>query len=137
MTAVDRPDEGRCSGEGCWYTLPVVDGLVVAHSAPMTLDDCEGSGRPPRPRSTPWRVGQHYGIHVYEGDRPVATSHRSEDAERAVAAVNAAESTGDTETLQRVRNEVTELAGLVNQGWDVSGRDVVARLRAALDGEQR
>lgn len=36
-----------------------------------------------------WRVGQHYGIHVYEGDRPVATFHDAADAERAVAAVNA------------------------------------------------
>jgi len=55
VTAVDRPDngqdegrwEGRCSGHGCWYTLPVVGGLIVSHSAPMTLDNCEGSGRPP------------------------------------------------------------------------------------------
>lgn len=37
----------------------------------------------------PWRVGRHYGIHVYEGDRPVATFHRVEDARRAVEAINA------------------------------------------------
>jgi hypothetical protein len=46
-------------------------------------------------RGGPWRVGQHYGIHVYEvtaagDDRPVATFHRAEDAARAVAAVLAA-----------------------------------------------
>jgi hypothetical protein len=35
-----------------------------------------------------WRVGQHYEIHVYEGDRPVATFHGIADARRAVAAVN-------------------------------------------------
>lgn len=35
----------------------------------------------------PWRVGNHYRIHVYEGDRPVATFHREEDAARAVEAI--------------------------------------------------
>lgn len=38
----------------------------------------------------PWRVGNHYGIHVYEGDRPVATFHDPADAERAVQVVNVA-----------------------------------------------
>ncbi len=49
----------------------------------------------------PWRVGTHYGIHVYEesdtssrqeksgDDRPVATFHRAEDARAAVEAYNA------------------------------------------------
>ena len=41
--------------------------------------------------SETWRVGEHYGIHVYAGDRPVATFHRADDAARAVAAVNALE----------------------------------------------
>jgi hypothetical protein len=36
-----------------------------------------------------WRLGQHYLIHVYEGDRPVATFHDPIDARRAVEAVNA------------------------------------------------
>jgi hypothetical protein len=31
-----------------------------------------------------WRVGRHYNIHVYEGDRPVATFFREEDARQAV-----------------------------------------------------
>lgn len=35
-----------------------------------------------------WRVGEHYGIHVYDGDRPVATFHRAEDAAEVVAAHN-------------------------------------------------
>lgn len=35
-----------------------------------------------------WRVGNHYGIHVYDGDRPVATFLRSDEAMRAVHAVN-------------------------------------------------
>lgn len=37
----------------------------------------------------PWRLGQHYAIHVYEGDRPVATFHQPADAVTAVEAVNA------------------------------------------------
>lgn len=36
----------------------------------------------------PWRVGGHYGIHVYQGDLPVATFFRPEDAARTVQAVN-------------------------------------------------
>jgi hypothetical protein len=31
-----------------------------------------------------WRVGSHYGIHVYEGQRPVATFHTVLDARRCV-----------------------------------------------------
>lgn len=38
-----------------------------------------------------WRVGEHYGIHVYDGNRPVATFHTEEDARRCVAAVTAQE----------------------------------------------
>lgn len=38
--------------------------------------------------SEQWRVGEHYGIHVYAGREPVATFHRTEDAARAVDAVN-------------------------------------------------
>lgn len=40
--------------------------------------------------SVPWRVGQHYQIHVYEGDRPVATFHTAIDAWQAVRDHNAA-----------------------------------------------
>lgn len=47
-----------------------------------TIDDDEV----PRPA---WRVGEHYGIHVYEGDRPVATFHTAVDAHVAVQAYNA------------------------------------------------
>jgi hypothetical protein len=38
---------------------------------------------------TPWRVGRHYGIHVYADDVPIATFHTAADAALAVAAVNA------------------------------------------------
>jgi hypothetical protein len=42
----------------------------------------------PRPQ---WRIGSHHHkIHVYEGERPVATFMRPEDAERAIADRNAA-----------------------------------------------
>lgn len=42
------------------------------------------------PQGRTWRVGEHYGIHVYEGDRPVATFHDAKDAASAVASFNAA-----------------------------------------------
>jgi len=68
---------------------------------------------PPRP--APWRVGQHYGLHVYEGERPVATFHRPEDAARAVDAVNGAAPAGqDTERLRE---------------------EIAAALRRRMDGE--
>ncbi len=35
--------------------------------------------------SAVWRVGRHYGIHVYEDDRPVATFLTPEDAAMAVS----------------------------------------------------
>lgn len=34
----------------------------------------------------PWRVGRHYGIHLYAGDVPVATTHTLADA-RLIAAL--------------------------------------------------
>lgn len=36
-----------------------------------------------------WRIGSHYGIHVYNGEIPVATFRNAADALRAVEAVNA------------------------------------------------
>jgi hypothetical protein len=61
-----------------------------------------------------WRVGNHYGIHVYEGDRPVATFHNAEDAGLAVAAVNQATAPEVTHTarhqLARVRDARGQLA---------------------------
>lgn len=40
---------------------------------------------------TIYRVGQSYGLHVYRGDRPVATFHDGGEAARFVAAMNASE----------------------------------------------
>lgn len=34
--------------------------------------------------SSEWRVGEHYKIHVYEDETPVATFHTVADAQRAV-----------------------------------------------------
>jgi hypothetical protein len=45
-----------------------------------------------------YRVGEHYGIHVYEGDRPVATFFNPEEAALFVAAVNAAMSDDELRT---------------------------------------
>ena len=39
---------------------------------------------------TPWRVGTHYGIHLYAGDEPLGTMLTSELAAAAVEAHNAA-----------------------------------------------
>jgi len=49
-----------------------------------------------------WRVGEHYGIHVYEGDRPVATFLTETDARMAVIAVNRLMARKFPETLRRL-----------------------------------
>ena len=56
----------------------------------MTAGQPEGVGQ--QQGREVWRVGRHYGIHVYAGDRPVATFHNAEDADSAVRAHNAASS---------------------------------------------
>lgn len=81
-----------------------------------------------------WRVGSHYGIHVYEGDRPVATFLDPADAERAVAAVNA----------QRTDAGLRAAAERVVEVWgDPAGPEkvvdlvtAVADLRGALRGRR-
>jgi hypothetical protein len=70
----------------------------------------------------PWRVGSHYGIHVYAGDVPVATFHRAEDAARAVAAVNAAVPVG----WRLVPVEPTQ--GMLAAGGGTSGMAEVDRV---------
>lgn len=65
----------------------------------------DAPGNPVKPKADPpqpWRVGDHYGIHVYEGDRPVATFHRAEEAALAVAAHNQAD------TFSRLREWAAE-----------------------------
>lgn len=50
-----------------------------------------------------WRVGSHYRVHVYDGERPVATFLREQDAAAAVAAHNALEPFGARRVLAVVR----------------------------------
>lgn len=54
-----------------------------------------------------YRVGEHYGIHVYEDERPVATFHDADEAARFVLAMN-------RESGQEMI-EVADLAGNVEQ----------------------
>ena len=63
-------------GERCHWPLPPI---LVDHFG----REAAGGGM------REWRVGRHYAIHVYEGDRPVATFHREEDARRCVDAIAA------------------------------------------------
>lgn len=58
-----------------------------------------------------WRVGQHYGIHVYEDDRPVATFHTVEDA---IAAVLAHNNTHE-ESLDEIVESQTQATRLLAQ----------------------
>lgn len=67
-------------------------------------------------QSRRWRVGSHYGIHVYEitngepgtenDDRPVATFHTVQDARDAVAAFN---KTVDPEITAEMARLLSEL----------------------------
>jgi hypothetical protein len=83
-------------------------------------------------------VGQHYGIHVYEGDRPVATFHNAEDARRAVEAMAAI---ARVEALCRAAAPQPLSTGLGTDGKEYSLFGDEARLsprqiRDALAGEQ-
>lgn len=54
---------------------------------------------------TPWRVGRHYGIHVYEGDRPVATFLTVFDARLAVEAFNSTRAVAAPVPLEAQRED--------------------------------
>lgn len=85
----------------------------------------------------PWRVGEHYAIHVYEGDRPVATFANALDAEMAVSAYNgrAAAPADEEPTIRAVSMIATRdpQGGVVLSAWDGSTRTRVhlSRLEAA------
>lgn len=55
----------------------------------------------------PWRIGTSYGIHIYEGDSPIATFHFKTDALLAVEAYNAKEF--PNETIEKLKKENLEL----------------------------
>jgi hypothetical protein len=87
-----------------------------------------------RPKCEPWRVGRHYGIHVYEGDRPVATFLDAADAQRAVAAE--ARIVELTAALRRYGEHDDECPRWRNQAQECTcGLD--AALAAAGEGEDR
>ena len=86
MTASDRRIEAAiAAGWPDWRGRP----HDLRERLPLALAAADALA-PPAPDVRPWRVGTHYGIHVYDGERPVATFFRAGEAERAVALYNAA-----------------------------------------------
>lgn len=57
-----------------------------------------------------YRVGSHYGIHVYDGDRPVATFHDPDEAARFVAAINQEHPMTSPTTKSRLANDYRAVA---------------------------
>jgi len=53
-----------------------------------------------------WRVGTHYGIHVYAGNRPVATFHNRVEALQAVADHNSQEPRLGCATTRQLLREI-------------------------------
>jgi hypothetical protein len=80
---------GPCLAE-CASRMPDYSNHVCTrwkgHAGPHGESDVEWTDKTTVPAAetgkapAPWRVGSHYGIHVYEDQRPVATFHREEDA---------------------------------------------------------
>lgn len=117
MTAPDT--KGRCSGELCWYSLPLIDGLVVAHSKAMTLDNCEGSGRPPVTPGADRVQRERVARALWEADSPdVRWEAVAPDswlrsrcyslADAALAAARPNDTAAETQTLRRAREILTE-----------------------------
>lgn len=74
---------------------------------------------------TPWRIGSHYGIHVYEGDRPVATFHTVADARAAVEAYNAlAAAVAAKEAAEQENARLRELLGIDQWSRDIEPANV-------------
>lgn len=87
----------------------------------------------------PWRVGTHYSVHVYEGQRPIATFFTSADARLAVQAYNEFrekaeggpdEALSDLEIIQRhaldtivrlTKERDEARATIARAGWGMSG----------------
>ncbi|NAE18016.1 hypothetical protein [Enterococcus hirae] len=71
----------------------------------------------------PWRVGRRVPIHVYEGDRPVATFHNADDARAAMLAVNTVRSgLLDGDVPEKIRRDT----------W----REALEGAAQAIEGEQ-
>lgn len=106
------------SGE-CQRESGIGDPSSVAPAVPTT-------GQPP---CEVWRVGTHYGIHLYEGTRPVATFHRPEDA--ALAARLRAENAALTE---KARDAIAEAD--IAETAHKQACDVIAPLEKALSEKE-
>jgi hypothetical protein len=94
------------------------------------VDPLRAVGVDDRIEAGEWRVGEHYGIHVYEGDRPVATFHNSRDAYAAVDAHNAA-AVGVDDDKPGAKTREALVAELV------SVRLALQRIRADVDTVNR
>ncbi len=70
-----------------------------------------------------WRQGRSFPIHIYDGDIPVATFHRAEDAARAVAAVNAVEAVEKLCDRAEARGRAS-----LPEGMTMSGMEPLASL---------
>lgn len=158
-----RPDsqvpEGRCPATGCWYTLPLVDGLVVQHSRSGTLNTCLGGGRPPYDPAAGGKAGaggeaderdpdewcsdcghKHSKCECYPAESPDAELIRLTQ-EQTEPAPSAGQDTGQMRDALRIhhpimRSETGPFSGCrcggVQLGQDVI-EHVVTELRRALD----
>jgi hypothetical protein len=92
---------GAEAGCVCWWAVFEDAVGFKAHIPHRQLkQDCPVHGSPEW--AVPWRLGSHYQIHVYAGERPVATFHTVEDARRCVSAVRAAAGGQCEERLEEV-----------------------------------
>jgi hypothetical protein len=69
---------------------------IVVFEEPLDPMHRETGGYAPLPAAEPWRVGTKYGLHVYCGNRPVATFFDDTEARLAVDAVNGVNGLGGT-----------------------------------------
>lgn len=111
--------------------MPEVCETPGRHTHPMQPSEADSAGEA-------WRVGRSYGIHVYCGDRPVATFLDAADAERAVADHNAGVRGGDDQARERLANVLAELdvltGELVPVAFGERYLDTLARIRRAAGG---
>jgi hypothetical protein len=79
-----------------------------------------------------YRVGTHYDIHVYAGDRPVATFHDPSEAARFVQTMNEAEFTPEPAPLTGIEMAWGRLADELASRI-VEAEATIARVRALGD----
>ena len=79
-----------------------------------------------------YRTGRSFGIHVYDGDRPVATFHDPDEAARFVAAINQADPMTDhldqeNDMTSPTQRRHDELVALLTEIRDALDPEVLAR----------